>query len=226
MHSQNTNQTPADSLIIETSEHTRRSIIWLHGLGADCRDFEPLVPRLACEDTRFIFPNAPVRPISVNANLPFRAWYDVYSLSDLDVEDEAGIRASQQFLTDLIDAEIARGRRPEEVLVAGFSQGGAVALFTALRYPQPLGGVIALSTYLPLRAAFPEERLDANRETPIFLAHGTQDPVLPYQLAQITRDILLDHQHAVDWHTYPMQHEICPEEIQDLKNWLKRETIA
>ncbi len=201
------------------------AIIWLHGLGADGHDFEPIVPELHLADipVRFIFPHAPVRPVTVNAGMTMRAWYDIRSPRIEQAEDEAGIRQSQALLENLIQREIERGIDSQRIILAGFSQGGAIALQTGLRYSRPLSGVLALSTYLPLAGRFEEERSDANRNTPILMAHGQFDPIVPVTLAEDSRDLLQQAGNPVDWKIYPMQHQVCMEEITDIAGWLRQQ---
>ncbi len=203
------------------------SIIWLHGLGADGHDFEPVVPELrlpASLPLRFVFPHAPVRPVTINGGMSMRAWYDVYSLDRHGPTDEAGIRASAVLLDALIRREQQRGTDANRIVVAGFSQGGAIALHTALRFPDRLAGLMALSTYLPLADAFRTEVLDdpalANRDIPIFMAHGSFDPVLQVTWGRASADALIESGYAVEWHAYPMAHAVCAEEIADIRAWL------
>lgn len=200
-------------------------LIWLHGLGADGHDFEPLIPRLgsvARFGVRAVLPHAPVRPVTLNAGMRMRAWYDVATLDFRAREDEAGIRASQQQIEALIAREIAAGIAPERIVLAGFSQGGAIALHTGLRYPQRLAGILALSTWLPLRDSLVTEAAPANRATPVLMQHGTFDPVVPLKLALGSRDYLEKQGYGVEWHTWPMQHAVCPEEVVAIDGWLGR----
>jgi phospholipase/carboxylesterase len=199
----------------------RFAVIWLHGLGADGHDFEPIVPELDLPVTvRFVFPHAPVRRVTINQGMPMRAWYDIVSLDRSSVEDENGIRDSQQAVHALIDAEVRRGTPARRIFLAGFSQGGAVALYTALRYPERLCGVIALSTYLPLRAAAESERSAVNADLPIFMAHGSADAVIPEALAADSRRWLEAMGYTVEWHRYAMAHNVCIDEISDLGAWM------
>jgi phospholipase/carboxylesterase len=196
-------------------------VIWLHGLGADGHDFEPIVPELGLElPVRFVFPHAPVRPVTINGGMAMRAWYDIMGFDRNAKEDAAGIRASAAAVTELIDHEIGRGIPAERIALAGFSQGGAIALHTALREPRALAGVLALSTYLPLANTLASERSAANAEIPIFMAHGTQDSVLPLALGESSRRALETLGYAVDWHAYPMPHSVCLEEIGAIGAWL------
>ena len=196
------------------------SIIWLHGLGADGHDFEPIVPELplpAGLRARFIFPHAPVQAVTINYGHVMPAWYDVYGDGRQDAD---GIRASQARLEALIARERERGVATRRIVLAGFSQGGAIALQTGLRHSQRLAGILAFSTYLPLAETLGAEAAAANRGVPIFMAHGTEDPVIPLQRAAISRDQLRKLGYQVEWHEYPMPHAVCPEEIADVGAWL------
>lgn len=207
---------------IESGEgEPQGSIIWLHGLGADGHDFEPIVPELRLPlslGLRFVFPHAPVRPVTLNGGMAMRAWYDIYSLERGGPADEAGIRASAAQLDQWIAREQERGIPPGKIVVAGFSQGGAIALHAGLRARQELAGILALSTYLPLQAALASEAVATDR--PIFMAHGTLDPVLPMALGRESADFLLDAGYNLAWHEYPMAHSVCIEEIADIRSWL------
>ncbi len=200
------------------------SVIWLHGLGADGNDFVPIVPELQLPPARaprFLFPHAPIRPVTINMGMQMRAWYDIAGLDKaLTEEDEDGIRASAEAVGALVDAEIAAGVPADKIVLAGFSQGGAIALHTALRYPQALAGVMALSTYLPLREQVADELADANRQIPILQCHGQHDPVVPEALGAFSRELLGKLGYAVRWKSYPMQHQVCIEEIADIRDWL------
>ena len=201
----------------------RASVIWLHGLGADGNDFLPIVPELRLDDAlgvRFIFPHAPVRPVTLNNGMAMRAWYDIIGLDRNGPEDSDGIAASAREVEALIAAEIEAGVPAERIIVAGFSQGGAIALHTGLRHAETLAGIMGLSTYLPLRATLADEASDANRNTSIFLAHGSQDPMVPIQLGEMSRTLLEDQGYAVRWHSYPMAHQVCLEEIRAIGEWL------
>ncbi len=199
------------------------SIIWLHGLGADGTDFLPLVPELRLPDNvapRFIFPNAPKRPVTINNGLSMRAWYDVYSREVGGREDAAAIRASAATVHALIDREAAAGIGTRRIVLAGFSQGGAIALQAGLRYPQPLGGILALSTYLPLAQTLAAEASAANRAIPILICHGLQDPVLPPHLAHESLATLQTQGYAPRLLEYPMQHSLCAAEVLAISQWL------
>ena len=217
-----------EAIEIETGPKARASVIWLHGLGADGNDFVPIVQELdlaGAPDIRFIFPHAPMQPVSINNGYVMRAWYDV-RWGDLEGRskepDAKGVRASQAAIGQLIEREMSRDIGAEDIVLAGFSQGGAIALQTALRHPQKLGGVMALSTYLPLAESFAEEATEQNRKTPIFMAHGTQDAVIQHALGARSRDVLVQHGYDVEWHEYPMAHSVCLEEIADAADFLKR----
>jgi len=197
------------------------SVIWLHGLGADGEDFVPIVPHLGLDSVpvRFVFPNAPRIPVTINAGFVMPAWYDIVDLTKN--HDEAGIRASMVHLERLIAREVERGVATENIVVAGFSQGGAIALCTGIRYPRPLAGILALSSYLLLEESLPNERSEANRGIPIFQAHGRFDPMVPFDRGEWTRDRLIAHGYAPEFHEYPMQHEVCLEEIAAIGGWLR-----
>lgn len=210
-----------ETIDVETGASPQLSVIWLHGLGADGHDFEAIVPALALRlAVRFVFPHAPVRPVTINGGMPMRAWYDVLGWGRNVPEDAAGIRASAAAITRLIDREIERGIRSQGIVLAGFSQGGAIALHTALREPRPLAGILALSTYLPIASTLAAERAPANTAVPIFMAHGTDDPVLPLALAESSRRTLEAQGYAVDWRVYPMPHTVSMEEVGAIGAWL------
>lgn len=212
---------------IETGPNPVGSVIWLHGLGADGHDFEPIVPELGLPaelPLRFVFPHAPVRPVTVNAGMPMRAWYDIVSMDRGGPVDEAGIRASAETLGALIASEKERGLSAANIVTAGFSQGGAIALHATLRYPERLAGLMALSTYVPLPAAFQAEVVEQDgcgfRDLPIFMAHGSFDPMIPLGLGRRSAKRLEEAGFTVEWHEYPMAHAVCPEEIRDIRRWL------
>ncbi|MEO9216642.1 MAG: alpha/beta fold hydrolase [Rhodanobacter sp.] len=207
----------------ETAANPRYSILWLHGLGADGNDFAPIVPQLvapAWPPLRFVFPHAPVRPVTINNGMSMRAWYDIAAFDLNARQDEAGMRASIGEVETLIAREHSRGVPSERIVLAGFSQGGAIALAAGLRHPERLAGIIALSTYLPLHAALADERSAANATLPIFWGHGTLDPVVLLQRGTDSRDLLQSLGYTVYWHTYLMAHAVCAEEIDDLRHWL------
>lgn len=198
-------------------------VIWLHGLGADGHDFEPLVPQFQLPiPVRFVFPHAPRRPVTVNGGYVMRAWYDIAAFDLSRGEDQAGIHESAQRLEALIEREIANGIAPQRIVLAGFSQGGALALHAGLRYPQRLAGILALSTYLPLADTLAAEAHAANRDVPIFMAHGNQDGVVPLPHGLIAQRRLTELGYAVEWHVYEMPHSLCNEEIADIAGWLAR----
>ena len=215
-----------ESVTIETGPNPTVAIIWMHGLGADGHDFEPLVPELLADGMpalRFVFPHAPVRPVTLNNGYKMRAWYDIIGIDRRSAEDFTGIQASADAVTALIRAENARGIASSRIVLAGFSQGGAMALHLATRFPEKLAGVIALSCYLPLAKQFASERSSANLATPIFMAHGSQDPVVPFALGDESRRVLEGTGYRVEWHAYPMPHALCAEEVADLKTWLGKQ---
>ncbi|MDV3238541.1 MAG: carboxylesterase [Gammaproteobacteria bacterium] len=215
-------QEPLESLIIEPPVAATASVIWLHGLGADGHDFEPLVPELGQlgRGVRFVLPHAPRRPVTINAGYVMRAWYDIRRTDIAGDTDEDGIRASVAAVGGLIDAEVARGVPPGRIVLAGFSQGGAVVLQAGLTCTLPLAGVMALSGYVPLPGALATEMTEANRGTPIFMAHGSDDPVVPFALGAASRDQLLALGCNVEFHAYRMPHTLCAEEIADIRAWL------
>jgi len=210
---------------IETGPAPGAAVIWLHGLGADGHDFEPMVPELVGRGERalrFIFPHAPVRPVTLNGGLPMRAWYDILGLHRGAEQDEAGLRASERGVQALIRAQQAHGIGAARIVLAGFSQGGAMALYSGLRYPEPLAGIIGLSCYLPIIAALEAERHAANRATPILLAHGEYDSIVDPAYGKATRTTLEQAGHRVEWHSYPMAHAVCSEEVAAIAAFLRR----
>jgi phospholipase/carboxylesterase len=214
-----------EALEVETAPHPEACVIWLHGLGADGHDFEPVVPALDLPEKpgiRFVFPHAPMQPVTLNGGMVMRAWYDVYGVEGVRREDEPGIRASQGRVEALIARETARGIPTARLVVAGFSQGGAIALHTGLRHAERLAGILALSTYLPLPGTLAAEAHAANRDVPIFMAHGTHDQLITLARAQRSRDRLLELGYRVEWHEYPMAHQVCDEELRDVSTWLRR----
>ena len=213
-----------ETIEIETGAKPGAAVIWLHGLGADGRDFEPIVPELrlpASKPVRFIFPNAPQRPVTINMGMRMPAWYDILQLGG-GAEDESGIRESQAQIEQLMAREKTRGVPANRIVLAGFSQGGAIALQTSLRQPERLAGVMALSTYLPLGAKLAAERQAINSDLPIFMAHGTFDPMIPMLRAAQSREALLALGYPVEWREYLMPHSVCPEEIKDIAAFLLR----
>jgi len=213
-----------ETVEVETAASPDAAVIWLHGLGADGHDFEPVVPELRLPKAlrlRFVFPHAPLRPVTINMGMRMRAWYDILQLGG-GPEDAAGIHASQATTETLIARERARGVAPGRIVLAGFSQGGAIALQTALRHADRLAGLLALSTYLPLAGTLAAEASDANRDLPVFMAHGTYDDIIPIARAQQSRAALERLGYAVQWAEYPMPHSVCGEEIVDIAAWLLR----
>ena len=213
-------QTP-ETVEVTTGDNPRGSVIWLHGLGADGHDFEPIVPELrlpADISLRFIFPHAPVQPVTINGGMAMRSWYDIVSFDSEGRADRAGVLESSDLLQGLIAREIERGIAPEKIVVAGFSQGGAVAIHTALQTEHPIAGLMALSTYM----ALPDDAASAvsRKDLPIFMAHGSFDPVLRMEWGRSSADKLIEAGYAVDWHEYPMAHAVCPQEIADISRWL------
>lgn len=214
---------PFIELLTHPSQPPEFSIIWLHGLGADGNDFVPIADELALPmPVRFIFPHAPIMPVSINNGYVMRAWYDIYSLEMGARQDETGIRRSQAQIEALIAQENGRGIAPRNIMLAGFSQGGTIVLQTALRHPQQLAGVMALSTYLPLSATLLDERAEANLQLPLFMAHGRQDNVIAFDIASQSRHKLEQSGYAVEWHEYAMGHSVCSEELDDIRAYIMR----
>ncbi|HXD84087.1 MAG TPA: carboxylesterase [Rudaea sp.] len=219
---------PLPCVEIQTAPNPRHAVIWLHGLGADGNDFAPIVPELvdpAWPPLRFVFPHAPVRPITINGGMAMRAWYDISGQEIAQRQDEAGIRASIVLLEELVAREVERGIAHENIFLAGFSQGGAIVLAGGIRHAQRLGGIIALSTYLPMAEKTDAEASAANRAAPIFMAHGMLDPTISHALGEMSREYLKQRGYAIDWHAYPMAHQVCMEEITDLKRWLSSRLV-
>lgn len=214
-----------DAVVIEPKGKPKAAIIWLHGLGADGHDFEPIVPELGLDDhqVRFIFPHARQMAVTINAGMVMRAWFDIKNLSSLDEEvDIEGINQSINRISAIIKTQIAQGIPAGKIIVAGFSQGGVIALYTALQYPEPLAGILALSTFLPKWDNFKQQKHLANTHTPIHIAHGSNDPVVPFLAGKHMYETLYNDQYPVEFHHYPMQHQLCQEEIKMIKQWLKR----
>jgi phospholipase/carboxylesterase len=212
-----------EAIEIETAESPGASVIWMHGLGADGHDFVDVVPELglpARPGVRFVFPHAPMRPVTINGGYVMRAWYDIRDDGGVRREDAAGVRASQKAIEALIEREQKRGVPTTAIVLAGFSQGGAMALQTSLRHGERLAGVMALSCSLPLADTLAAEAAPANRDVPIFMAHGTYDPMIPMARAQRAREVLAGLAYHVEWHEYPMPHSVCMEEIADIAVWL------
>lgn len=217
-----------ETIELQTRPNPTAAVIWMHGLGADGNDFVPIVDELNLGGAlaiRFVFPHAPMMPVTINNGYVMRAWYDV-SFGDLETGakrvDEQGVRRSQAQIGDLIAREVSRNIAFNKIVLAGFSQGGAIALQTGLRHPEQLAGVMSLSSYLPCASSFATEASAANKSTPLFIAHGTQDPVVPYERGSSTRDLLKHAGYDVEWHDYAMPHSVCLEEVRDIGTWLTR----
>jgi phospholipase/carboxylesterase len=214
-----------EAIEIETGRKPTGAVIWLHGLGADGHDFAPIVPQLVGPDERplrFVFPHAPVRPVTINGGMSMRAWYDILGFDRGIPQDTAGIRASATEAAELISRENQRGIPTKRIVLGGFSQGGAISLFAGPRYPEKLAGIMGLSCYLLLEDLLPAERTRVNYQTPIFLAHGTQDPVVDVRRGTEARQLLEAGGYPVEWHAYPMPHSVCPQEIEDIAAWLRK----
>jgi phospholipase/carboxylesterase len=219
-----TSRQAAENVVLEPPSPPDAAVIWLHGLGADGFDFVPIVEELRLPPTlavRFIFPHARPRPVTINGGYVMRAWYDITSLGPDRTEDETGVRESADVVRGYIEQLNGSGIGSERIVIAGFSQGGAIALQAALRHPQRLAGVMALSTYLPLRQTLEKEAAAANRDTPILMCHGVRDAVLPMALGAASRDLLQSRGYPVEWKTYPMEHSVCVEEVLDISRWLQ-----
>jgi len=219
------------NITLNTGSHPQHSIIWLHGLGADGEDFVPIAEEIELPvPVRYIFPHAPMRPVTINGGYVMRAWYDILAgAASAEIsanigrqEDTEGIRASQTEIEKLIAQERQRGVAAKNIFLAGFSQGGAVVLHTGLRHKEKLGGIMALSTYLPQPQTLKTESSASARNTPIFMAHGQSDPVIPYDFGRASAEELLRMGYVLEWHRYDMPHSVCPEEIRDIELWLTR----
>jgi phospholipase/carboxylesterase len=214
-----------EALEVESAPSPTAAVIWLHGLGADGYDFVDIVPALRLPPrpaVRFVFPHAPMRPVTINQGMVMRAWYDVRNDAGARREDEPGVRASQQQIEALLAREKARGVPASRLVLAGFSQGGAMALQTGLRHPEPLAGIMALSCFLPLADKLAAEASPANRAVPVFMAHGAHDPLIPLARARQAHEVLTGLGYAVEWHEYPIPHSVCEAEIRDIGAWLAR----
>jgi phospholipase/carboxylesterase len=214
-----------DCVEIDPDSKPSAVVIWLHGLGADGHDFEPIVHELNIPEStpvRYVFPHAPVRPVTVNGGMRMRAWFDIVDIQIDRKIDFEGFFESVRDLEVLIERELDRGITSNRLILAGFSQGGAVALHTGLRYPKPLAGIIALSTYLPTSVSTADEASQENKSTPIFLAHGRMDPVVPVGLGTDIDNRLKDMQYPIEWHQYDMDHSVCMQEIRDISTWMKK----
>jgi phospholipase/carboxylesterase len=219
---------PATIDLNPSGGHPEASVIWMHGLGADGNDFVPIVERFKSlhSKLRFVFPHAPIRSVTVNGGMRMRAWYDIVALEISRHEDTEGIQDSARLIDLLIKREQGLGIATNRIVLAGFSQGGAMALHTGLRYPEPLAGIIALSGYLPLPDTLVKERDLANQNTPIFMAHGLFDTIVPMMLDQMSKEQLEELGYKIDWFTYPMAHAVVPEEIADIYHFLEQILLA
>ncbi|MFM6979235.1 MAG: alpha/beta hydrolase [Methylophilaceae bacterium] len=211
-----------DAIKIETSLPIQQSVIWLHGLGADGHDFAPIVPQLQLDNTRFIFPHAPIRPVTLNHGYAMPAWFDIYGLGGNDKQDVDGMQLMAEEIHALIQNQLDDGIPSHRIVLAGFSQGGAMAAFCALQYPQPLAGLMMLSSYLPQKHEITQQIHPANRDLPIFLAHGVWDDIIPLNSYQQMLQILNDAGCATEAHEYPMAHSVCDEEIKQISDYLQR----
>ena len=214
-----------DAVEIETGRNPTGAVIWLHGLGADGHDFAPIVPQLVTPDERplrFVFPHAPVRPVTINGGMAMRAWYDILSFDRSAAQDTTGIRASDALVGELIRRENQRGIATNRIVLGGFSQGGAISLFSGVRYPEKLAGIMGLSCYMLLEDSLPTERTRVNYATPLFLAHGLQDPVVEFRRGAEARQLLEAGGYPVEWHPYTMPHSVCPQEVDDIAAWLRK----
>ena len=216
------NYKPPLELSSNNTTKINASVIWLHGLGADGYDFEPIVEKLDVPNVRYILPHAPEMPVTRNSGYIMPAWYDLYGLTGNSQEDENGIRTTQQYINSLIENEINRGIASERIVIAGFSQGGAIALHTGLRYPKKLAGILALSTYLPLKTKLATEAHLVNAGIPIFMAHGIFDDIISLDMCKLSLNTLQNNHFSVDWHEYNMAHSVCVEEINDIRAFLKQ----
>ena len=212
-------------VVVEPPVPATAAVVWLHGLGADGHDFEPVAAELergGLDGIRYVFPHAPVRPVTINGGMEMRAWYDIAGSDFERRADEEGVRESAGIARALVDEQIARGIAAQRIVLAGFSQGGAIALYAGLRFPFRIAGILALSTYLPALRSLEAQAHPANRDVPIFLAHGSQDPMIALSLSERSRAALAALGYVVEVHTYPMPHSVCAEEIRDIGNWLSR----
>lgn len=213
-----------ESVVLEPSTTADAAVIWLHGLGADGYDFVPIVQELRLPATmavRFIFPHAAPRPVTINNGFVMRAWYNITSLGPDRKEDDVGIRESATVVNQYVQQQNARGVESKRIVIAGFSQGGAIALQAGLRYPERIAGIMALSTYLPLRDAVAAEATQVNRDVPILMCHGLRDDIVPAALGKASRDALTSLGYQVEWQSYPMEHQVCMEEVLDISKWLQ-----
>ncbi len=215
---------PLPCVEVEPRRTARFSIVWLHGLGANGHDFEPIVPELGLDDLdlRFVFPHAPSLPVTINGGMRMPAWYDIRDLDLHQRHDEDGILRASEQVRVLLDREKARGIESRRIVLAGFSQGGAIAVHTGLRWPERLAGIVGLSTYLVRGSSLAQERGAENHDVPIFLAHGSHDPMVPLSRGAEQKDRLEQLGYGVTWKTYPMLHQVCAEEIEDLSSWFRK----
>ncbi|WP_229007929.1 alpha/beta hydrolase [Methylophilus sp. Leaf408] len=211
-----------ENIVVNRQENASATVIWMHGLGADGHDFEPVVQMLNLPHIRFILPHAPYRPVTLNNGYEMRAWYDIFGLQPDSPQDEAGIKEMQVTINAMIESEISKGIPSSRIVLAGFSQGGAMALYTATRLTQPLAGVLALSTYLPLKNSLVSEQHPANRQTPIWMAHGRADTVITLATAEASKEVLKAAGYSLEWHEYAMAHSVCEQEINDIRSFLLR----
>jgi phospholipase/carboxylesterase len=211
-----------EKIISQTGNSAKIVIIWMHGLGADGHDFEPVVPQFAIPDLpiKFVFPHAPKIPVTINGGMVMRAWYDILMMDIGKHADKDGVLASEKLIHSLIDEQVALGFKHEQIVLAGFSQGGAMSLHVSTGLKEKIAGIIALSSYLPIPELLLEEKNTVNLNTPIFMGHGTQDPVVPYTLGESSRDALKNAGYKINWHSYPLQHGVSMEELSDIKEWL------
>lgn len=217
-------QESESAVVLNPAEKANCAIIWLHGLGADGYDFVPIVEEMQLPSklaARFIFPHARQRPVTINNGFVMRAWYDIRGFGLASAEDEAGVRESDAVVRKIVDQEVAAGIDAKRIVIAGFSQGGAMALHSGLRYPQRLAGIIGLSTYLPLRETLEAERSPANQDVPILMCHGTRDQVVPEMAGKLSAGVLTTLGYRVEWHGYPMEHQVCAEEVVLIARWLR-----
>ncbi|MGP1716231.1 MAG: alpha/beta hydrolase [Methylophilus sp.] len=211
-----------DNTVVNRQENVSATVIWMHGLGADGHDFEPVVQMLNLPHIKFILPHAPFRPVTLNNGYEMRAWYDIFGLQPDSPQDEVGIKEMQGMVNAMIESEIAQGIPSDRIVLAGFSQGGAMALHTATRFTRPLAGVLALSTYLPLKNKLVSEQHRANKQTPIWMAHGRSDTVIALSTAEAARQALEAAGYLLEWHEYEMAHSVCEQEIADIRRFLLR----
>jgi phospholipase/carboxylesterase len=213
-----------EKIVSQTADNPKIVIIWMHGLGADGNDFAPVVPQFNMPELpiKFVFPHAPKIPVTINGGMVMRAWYDILTLDINSRADVAGVMASEKLIHELIQEQIDAGFNYSQIVLAGFSQGGAMSLHVSTRLKHKIAGIIALSSYLPLPQLLIDKPNASNKDTPIFMGHGTQDPVVPYTLGEASRDALLKAGYRIDWHNYPLQHGVSMDELQDIKQWLQK----